>query len=86
MIPLAQPPFTWSLPKQLSLFPQMKKVLKGKCLDNMEEVKQKMAEALKGTTIDESFHNVPGVQISADAHFYKKRLGHYFNMNQNQIF
>ena len=35
------------------LFPQMKKVLKGKCFANVEEVKQKMAEALlKGIKID----------------------------------
>ena len=31
----------------------MKNVLKGQCFDNVEEVKQKMAEALKGIKIDE---------------------------------
>ena len=31
----------------------MKKVLKGKCFTDVEEVKQKMAEALKGIQIDE---------------------------------
>ena len=31
----------------------MKKVLKGKCFTDVEEVKPKMAEALKGVKIDE---------------------------------
>ena len=31
----------------------MKKVLKGKCFADVEEVKQKTAEALKGIKIDE---------------------------------
>ena len=35
------------------LFPWMKKVLKGKCFADVEEVKQKMAEAVKGIKIDE---------------------------------
>ena len=35
------------------LFPQMKRVLKGKCFPNMEALKQKMAEALKDIKIDE---------------------------------
>ena len=35
------------------LFPWIKKVLKGKCFTNVEEVKQKMAEALKGIKINE---------------------------------
>ena len=35
------------------LFPWMKKVLKGKCFAGVEEVKQKMAEALKGIKNDE---------------------------------
>ena len=34
----------------------MKKVLKGKCFTDVEEVKQKMAEALKGNKIDEFKH------------------------------
>ena len=34
------------------LFPQMEKVLKGKHFTNVEEVNQKMAEALKGIKID----------------------------------
>ena len=33
--------------------PQMKKVLKEKCFADVEEVKQKMAEPLKGIKIDE---------------------------------
>ena len=45
--------FTGSGPKQLFLlFPQMKKVLKGKHFANVEEVKQKMAGALKGIEIN----------------------------------
>ena len=35
------------------MFPRIKGVLKEKCFANMEEVKQKMAEALKGIKIDE---------------------------------
>ena len=35
------------------MFPQVKNVLKGKHFANVEEVKQKMAEALKGTKIEE---------------------------------
>ena len=36
-----------------NFFPQMKKVLKGKHFAYVEEVKQKMAEVLKGIKIDE---------------------------------
>ena len=35
------------------LFPRMKKVLKGKCFADVEEMKQEMAEALKGIKIKE---------------------------------
>ena len=42
-----------SLSNFFCFFPQMKKVLKGKCFADVEEVKQKMAEALKGIKIDE---------------------------------
>ena len=49
--------FTLSHPKRLSLFPQMKKTLKGKCFADVEVVKQtnkqKMEEALKDIKIDE---------------------------------
>ena len=38
---------TWSHP------PELKKVLKGKCVLSVEVVKQKTAEALKGVKIDE---------------------------------
>ena len=41
------------LPWVTFLFPQMKKVLKGKCFGDVEEVKQKMPEALKGIKIVE---------------------------------
>ena len=52
--PHAQPSlFTPSHPKQLFfLSSQMKNILKGKCFANVEEVKQKTAEALKGIKID----------------------------------
>ena len=45
--------FTQSRCEQLFLFPRRKKVLKGKHSANMEEVKQKMAEALKDIKINE---------------------------------
>ena len=35
------------------LFPWMEKVLKGRCFADVEKVKEKMAEALKGIKIDE---------------------------------
>ena len=38
-------------PRDFFLFSQMKKVLKGKRFANVEEVKQKTAEALKGIKI-----------------------------------
>ena len=47
--PLYLPDLTQS---DIFLFPQMKKVLKGKHFANVEEVKQKMTEALKGIKID----------------------------------
>ena len=55
MISCAPPSlFTPSHPHWLFfLFPRKKKVLKGKCFADVEEVKQKMAEALKGIKIDE---------------------------------
>ena len=47
--------FTQLCPKWLFfLFPQIQKVVKGKCFVDVEEVKQKAAEALKGIKIDES--------------------------------
>ena len=47
--------FTWFYPEQLFFcsFLWMEKVLKGKRFANVEEVKQKMAEALKSITIKE---------------------------------
>ena len=45
--------FIGSCPKQFFLFPLMKKVLKEKCSVDVEEVKQKKAEALKDIKINE---------------------------------
>ena len=42
----------------------MKKVLKGNRLAEVEEVKQKMAEALKGIKIDEFKHWSRGEKVS----------------------
>ena len=47
--PPYSPNFT---PSDFFVFPWMKKVLKRKCFADMEEVKQKPAETLKGTKID----------------------------------
>ena len=44
--------FTWAHPEQLFFVSQDEKVLKGKRFANVEEVKQKMAEALKGIKTD----------------------------------
>ena len=55
MTPMPHPPYSPDLTPSdflLLLFPWMKKVLKGKHFANMEEVKQKTAEALKGTKIN----------------------------------
>ena len=53
MTPVPHPPYSPSLtPGAFFLFPWMKKVLKGKHLADVEEVKQKMAEALKGIKIN----------------------------------
>ena len=49
--PLYSPDLTWVT--FLFVSPWMKKVLKGKHLADVEEVKQKMVEALKGIKIDE---------------------------------
>ena len=54
MIPVSHPPCSPNLaPSDLFLLPQMKKGPKGKCFANVKEVKQKMAEALKGIKINE---------------------------------
>ena len=51
---MPHPPYLPNLtPNDSFLCPQMKKVLKGKHFANVEEMKQKMAEALKGIKIDE---------------------------------
>ena len=54
MTPMPHPPFSPNLaPCELfCLFPRMKNILKGKHCAYVEEVKQKMAEALKGIKID----------------------------------
>ena len=50
--PMPHPPYSLDLDPSdffiFFMFPQMKKVLRGKCFANGEQVKQKMAEALKG--------------------------------------
>ena len=49
-----QPPYLPSLaPNDLFLFPQMENVLKGKNFADVEEGRQKTAEALKDIKIDE---------------------------------
>ena len=55
MTPIPPPhPHLCSLtPSDLFFFPWMKKVLKGKHFADVEEVKQKMVEALIGIKIDE---------------------------------
>ena len=64
MIPMPHPPCSLDLTlTDFFLFPLMKKVLEGKHFANVEKVKQKMAEALKGIKIDE-FENGIGNTIS----------------------
>ena len=51
--PMPHPPYSHDLTlSYFFLFTLMKKVLKGKRFANVEEVKQKMAEALKGIKIN----------------------------------
>ena len=51
---MPHPPYSPTLSlSDFFFFPWMKKVLKGKRFANVEEVKQKMAEALKGIKINE---------------------------------
>ena len=48
-IPMPYPPYSPSLtPSDFFLFPKMKKVLKGKHFASVEDMKQKVAEELKG--------------------------------------
>ena len=49
---MPHPPYSPILAPKIFLFPRMKKVLKEKCFAHVKEVKQKMAEALKGIKID----------------------------------
>ena len=46
-------PYSPDLALSNLLFPQMKNILKGKHFADVEKVKQKTAEALKGTIIEE---------------------------------
>ena len=51
---MPHPPYSLDITlSNFFLFPQMKKVLKGKHFAHVEEVKQKMAKVLKGIKIDE---------------------------------
>ena len=53
MTPVPHPPYSPELTRSdVFLFPQMKKVLKGKRFAIVEEVKQKMAGALKDIKIN----------------------------------
>ena len=55
MTSMPHPPYLPDLtPSDFFLFPHMKKVLKQKWFADVEEVKQKMSEALKGIKINES--------------------------------
>ena len=53
MIPVPHPPYLPDLAPINFFFciPWIKRVLKGKCFADLEEIKQKMAEALKGIKI-----------------------------------
>ena len=54
---MSHPPYSPHLTLSNSfLFPELKKVLKGKHFPDVEEVKQTMANALKGIKIDEFKH------------------------------
>ena len=54
MTPVPHPPYSPELtPSDFVMFPQMKKVLKGKRFGDVEEVKQETAETLKGININE---------------------------------
>jgi transposase len=58
MTPLPHPPYSPDLaPCYFFLFPRMQSDLKGKHFADVEDVKKKMTEALKGITSDE-FKNV----------------------------
>ena len=55
MTPVPHPPYSLDLaPRDFFFLSPMEKVLKGKCFANVEEVKQKTAETLRGIKIDES--------------------------------
>jgi hypothetical protein len=51
---LQTPPYSTDLALgDFFLFPRMKRDLKGKCFQNVEEVREKTAEALKAVTLQE---------------------------------
>ena len=53
MTPMPHPPYSPNLPhNSLFLFPWMTKVLQEKCFADVEEMKQKTAEALKASKMD----------------------------------
>ena len=55
MTPVPHPPYSPYLALSNFFFVSLdENVLKGRCFANMEDVKQKMAEALKGFKIDKS--------------------------------
>ena len=55
MTPVPHPPYSPDLtPCNFFLFPQMKKVLKGKCFADMPEVIKKTADMQKGININKS--------------------------------
>ena len=47
------PPLLFTWPEWFPLFPWMKKVLKGKCFADVQQVNQKVAGAQKGIKIDD---------------------------------
>ena len=67
MTPLPCPPYSPNLtPRDLFLFSSMKKALQGKCFDDLKEVKQKMAEALKSIRMHELKHCFEQSETSRD--------------------
>ena len=76
MTPVPYPPYSPNLAlSNFLLVPWMKKALKGKHFADGEEVKQKMAEALKGIKIDEfKNHFEQQKKMSQELYFVKWRV------------
>ena len=76
MTPVPYPPYSPNLAlSNFLLGPWMKKALKGKHFADVEEVKQKMAEALKGIKIDEfKNHFEQQKKMSQELYFVKWRV------------